>query len=149
MEACRAHFPAQAFKTSSRGCPAHSWAVQVPCKGSTGFPCTPRNTGLSLSSSFFYTFLSTRLTNSRTEAFGHSTSLHPPWILAWPSSPSKLRQYSRAPYTIILSRFLGNPPAKRRSREVLGGCPSLFQSLSLSLQFKRLGDDLFFWPESR
>ena len=33
---------------------------------------------VSLSSSFLYTFFSARLTNSRTETFCHSTSLHPP-----------------------------------------------------------------------
>ena len=29
MEACQAHFPARAFKTSSRGCPVPPWVVQA------------------------------------------------------------------------------------------------------------------------
>ena len=52
---------------------------------------------LSLSSSFLYTVFFERLTNSRTEAFCHSTSLHPPRIRTWPSSPGELRRYSGAP----------------------------------------------------
>ena len=101
VETCQAHFPAWAFKISSRGRPVPSWAIQALCKGFIGFPHTPRNIGLSLSlflsSSFLYTLFFERLTNSRTEAFCHSTSLHPPWICAWPSSPGKLGWYSRAP----------------------------------------------------
>ena len=80
VEAWQAHFPTQAFKISSRGCAVPLWAVQVLCKGCIGFPHNPKNIGLfislSLSSSFLYTFFSTRPTNTRTEAFCHSTTLH-------------------------------------------------------------------------
>ena len=41
----------------------------------------PFSLSLSLSPSFLYTFFSSRPTNSRTKAFCHSTSLHPPRIL--------------------------------------------------------------------
>ena len=61
VEAGWAHFLARAFKTSLRGHPVPSWAVQVLSKGFIGFPHTPRNIGLSLSSSFLYTFFSSTL----------------------------------------------------------------------------------------
>ena len=48
VETYRAHFLAQAFKTSLRGRPVPSWAVQVLCMGFIGFPCNPRDTALSL-----------------------------------------------------------------------------------------------------
>ena len=48
VEDCQAHFPTRAFKTSSKGRPVPSWAVQVLCKGVIGFPHNPRNIGLSL-----------------------------------------------------------------------------------------------------
>ena len=53
METYWAHFLAQALKTSLRGRPVPSWAVQVPCMGFLGFPCNPRDTALSLFLSFF------------------------------------------------------------------------------------------------
>ena len=53
MEACQAHFLARVFKTSLRGCPVPSWAVQVLYMGFIGFPCNPRDTALSLSFSLF------------------------------------------------------------------------------------------------
>ena len=48
VETYRAHFLAQAFKTSLRGCPVTSWAVQVLYMGFIGFPRNPRDTALSL-----------------------------------------------------------------------------------------------------
>ena len=49
VEAYQAHFLAWAFKTSLRGCPVPSWAVQVLCMGFISFPHNPRDTALSLS----------------------------------------------------------------------------------------------------
>ena len=49
VEAYRAHFLARAFKTSLRGRPVPSWAVQVLCMGFIGFPHNPRDIALSLS----------------------------------------------------------------------------------------------------
>ena len=48
VEAYQAHFLAQAFKTSLRGCHGPSWAVQVLCMGFIGFPCNLRDIALSL-----------------------------------------------------------------------------------------------------
>ena len=47
VEACWAHFLAQAFKTSLRGRPVPSWAVQVLCVGFIGFLRNLRDTALS------------------------------------------------------------------------------------------------------
>ena len=49
VEAYQAHFLAQAFKTSLRGCHGPSWAVQVLCMGFIGFPHNLRDIALSLS----------------------------------------------------------------------------------------------------
>ena len=48
VEAYQAHFLAQAFKTSLRGCHGPSWAVQVLCMGFIGFPHNLRDIALSL-----------------------------------------------------------------------------------------------------
>ena len=53
METYRAHFLAQAFKTSLRGCHVPLWMVQVLCMGFTGFPHNLRDAALSLFFSFF------------------------------------------------------------------------------------------------
>ena len=53
MEAYQTHSLAWAFKTSLRGHPVPSWAVQILYMGFTGFPRNPRDTALSLFLSFF------------------------------------------------------------------------------------------------
>ena len=78
---------------------------------------------LSLSPSFLYTFFSVRLTNSKTEAFCHSTSLHPPRILAQVRSDGTLgcHRLSSFPSALgalwpkgPLGRYLGDTPSSSR-----------------------------------
>ena len=57
METHRAHSPAWAFKTSSRGCPVPSWVVQALFKGFIGSLRKPGNISFFLS----FTFLSSTL----------------------------------------------------------------------------------------
>ena len=59
-EACRAHFPARASKTSQdflRGCPEPTWAVQALSEGFIGFQGNPEHSSFFLS----FTFLSLTL----------------------------------------------------------------------------------------
>ena len=163
METWWAHFlpPSQAFKTSLRGCLClHEWYKSY-VRGLLVFQVTREY--WSLSSSFLYTFFSARLTISRTEAFCHSTSLHPPQILAWPSSPGKLLWwYSRAPDPVAqvsyydgtlgrhrLSSFLGSWGTLRPKGPLgryLGDAPPSFRVFLSLCPAKRLGDDLFSRP---
>ena len=57
METYQAHFLAWAFKTSLRGRPVPSWAIQVLCMGFIGFPCNLRDPERYCSLSLFFLFL--------------------------------------------------------------------------------------------
>ena len=64
METYWAHFLTQAFKTSLRGRPVPSWAVQVLCMGFIGFPHNPRDTAVSL----FFSLSFRRLRSTRSQS---------------------------------------------------------------------------------
>ena len=144
-----AHFPAWAFKTSSRGRPVPAWAVQALCKGCMGFSRTPRNTGRLLSLPLFSTLSFSR---DRPTPGQRPFTIQPPSIhhefspdpVAQVSSDSTLRHHR-------LSSFPGSRGTLRPKGPLgrdLGDAPPSFRvSLSLSLA-EGLGDDLFSRPDS-
>ena len=118
-----------------------------PVKGLYWFFHVPQGILVSLFSSFLYTFFSTRPTNPG-NGLCHSTSLHLPRIL---TDPVAQGSSDSTPGRHRLSFFLGSRGTLRSKGplgEVLGGCPSFFQSLSLC-PVKRLDDDFSSRPGSR
>ena len=138
VEDCQSHFPSRAFKTSLRGCPVPSWAVQVLCKGFIGFPCNPRNIGLSLSLPLFSTlsFPRDRKTPGQRAFAIQPSSIHhqlSPDPVAHVSSNGTLGRHR-------LSSFPGSQ-GTLQSKGPLGSyfrdaCPSFRVSLSLFARSK-------------
>ena len=146
METCWAHFPTWAFKTSSRGCPAPLWAVQVLWEGFIGFPRTPRNIGLSLSSFFLYTLFLWHQPIPGQKSF----AIRPPSIHQ-EISPDPVAQVS-SDDTIgchRLSSVLGSRGTLWPKGPLERGYPPSFRVCLSLCPVKGLGDDLFSWPDSR
>ena len=149
VEACRAHFPAWAFKTSSRGCPVPREPYK-PCKRALLVFHIPWGilASLSLSSCFLYTvFWETDQLQDRGllpfDLPPSTTNSHPDPV-AQASSDGTLGHHR-------LSSFQGSQGTLRPKGPLgrdLGDTPPSFRvSLSLCL-VEELGDDLFSRPDS-
>ena len=133
VEACQAHFPAQAFKTSSRDAlRLHEW--YKPWIRALLVFHVPQGILASLS-----LFLSLPLFSTLSFSWDRPTPGQRPFAIRPPSIhhkflPDPVAQGSSdgtlGRHRLLISGFPGNPPAKRPSGEALGRSPSLLRSLS-------------------